>query len=348
MDITFLLFYCFSWNIIWFKIFQMLNIADFRSNVPYYDWEIDNTLHLPGMTLCNAGIIALVYKYTDPSGNSWAVKIKRKDIESRLIKGAKSIKWWLSFIYLQHLIDISDLLLQCDFNSEMKSMQLLQQHCQYITYVRIPKLNDTLSHSHRIVMEWLDGKNINEIDTKDRVHYAKNIIKFGTSCVLTHGLTHSDLHSGNLLFLPNHQIGILDLGLTHQLQPNFQKHLLTLLSEIYQNTNTNYKLLLSLPIFTQHNILTYLPNQTQQQLITLTQELITNNKQHIHTQSIIQYIKHILSLTKQYNIPLNTHFLKTQTSILMAYQTTMSLCNHQYSQLIEETLNELLCTHLLT
>ena len=74
-------------------------------------------------------------------------------------------------------------------------------------------------------MEEIKGVPINKIKEEDYEGFAKQVIKFGFVTTLVHGVTHGDLHSGNILFIKDenetkykHKIGVLDFGIIYEVE----------------------------------------------------------------------------------------------------------------------------------
>lgn len=75
-------------------------------------------------------------------------------------------------------------------------------------------------------MEKLEGKRIEHILPCDKYEYSKILSKFNLKCVFYDSIYHSDLHSGNIIFMkddyiidessytsPGLRIGIIDYGI---------------------------------------------------------------------------------------------------------------------------------------
>ena len=115
---------------------------------------------------------------------------------------------------------------ELDFRLEAENMidlatvfASLGQRC----YV-IPRPHRSLVTRRILVMERLDGFSFDDvegmraagIDTEDVVRVGMR--GFAEGCMI-HGLFHGDLHGGNLLVMPNGNIGLLDHGITARMTP---------------------------------------------------------------------------------------------------------------------------------
>jgi predicted unusual protein kinase regulating ubiquinone biosynthesis (AarF/ABC1/UbiB family) len=106
-------------------------------------------------------------------------------------------------------------------------MQQMQQNCKKLKYVKIPNVypDVTLKYPNIILMEYIDGKTLQNIDKTDYDIYAKLLIKFVLVTLFMNGCCHGDLHIGNILFLKNdldeknkYKIGVLDFGIVYEIK----------------------------------------------------------------------------------------------------------------------------------
>ena len=82
-------------------------------------------------------------------------------------------------------------------------------------------------------MEYINGMPINQILEEDYEAFAKQVLKFGLVTTLIHGVSHGDLHSGNVLFIKDendkkykYKVGVLDFGIIYEADPEFKQSLL--------------------------------------------------------------------------------------------------------------------------
>jgi predicted unusual protein kinase regulating ubiquinone biosynthesis (AarF/ABC1/UbiB family) len=103
----------------------------------------------------------------------------------------------------------------------------MQKNSNKLKYVKIPDVYDevTLKFPNIILMEYIDGKTIQNIDKEDYDAYAKQVVKFVLVTLFMHGICHGDLHVGNILFIKDehdakypYKIGILDFGIVYKIE----------------------------------------------------------------------------------------------------------------------------------
>ena len=90
---------------------------------------------------------------------------------------------------------------------------------KYIENIVIPKTypDFTSADNRIIVMDYLEGKTIHEVDPSDKYEYGRILARYSMKSVLYDRLYHNDLHAGNIFFMEDNdekKIGIIDFGAT--------------------------------------------------------------------------------------------------------------------------------------
>jgi len=72
-------------------------------------------------------------------------------------------------------------------------------------------------------MDYITGINVQDVKEPDKSNYYTIFMKFCIKCLIFDGLSHGDLHSGNILFLKENidgedvlKLGILDFGIVNE------------------------------------------------------------------------------------------------------------------------------------
>ena len=112
---------------------------------------------------------------------------------------------------------------QTDFLNEVNNLKRMKNDCVNVDYIKIPEVYPeyTNKNNNIIVMEYIDGKKLKDLKDEEKDDYALLLAKFSIKSFLFNGFYHSDLHTGNILFLDK-QLGILDFGIMGELTKSEQ------------------------------------------------------------------------------------------------------------------------------
>ncbi len=116
--------------------------------------------------------------------------------------------------------------LELDFAREAESLERSRAAFKGDPDVRIPKLYADLCTPKLLVMEYLDGAPVYDLERlrSEGVELralADRIARIYRRMIFEHGFFHGDPHPGNLLVMPDGRIGLLDFGLAKALPPDF-------------------------------------------------------------------------------------------------------------------------------
>ena len=257
-------------NIFFIKIFQAFannnNVMDknlfnyfiqYTDNVTYDTTEIDynglydliNIARTNGDELLidseqpiKSGNIALVYNGR-LNGKRIIIKYRRKNIETKFKKSMEELQILINITkHMPYLSDlnINDLfeenyqimLNQLIFSNEVKNIEMFYDKFKDVENICIPKVYSyfTDSNPEVIVMDYIEGKRIEHIDSEDKDDYSRILSRVNLKCVFYDAIYHADLHSGNVIFIkddgayddsstsdtkppPKLKIGVIDYGI---------------------------------------------------------------------------------------------------------------------------------------
>lgn len=269
---------------------QMEYLIQFTDNVPYNDADIDyeflNTLISIGREnndYCviidenpiNVGTVGVVFKGTmGKSRKEIIVKLMKKNIRNKIIDALNIGSYIINILqylpYTRHL-DLKNiyqencilLIEQTDFLKEVNSINEFYRLNENINYIVIPKVYNifTEKNNNIIVMDYIAGDKINNINKEDYKYFGNILNKFALKTILFDSKFHGDLHAGNMIFIKEkvdnqelyydqenkdnqekyiYKIGIIDYGIvgsiTREEQNEFYKFIKILL-----NDNIYYK-----------------------------------------------------------------------------------------------------------
>ena len=209
----------------------------YTDNVPYNHDDIDyhaiNELMMDKQIIFNnfekplhSGTISIVYDgiYLD---KKVIIKIKRKNIEDRLSKDNEELqnmmfllKWipYINKLQIEDNYNIYKPLLetQCNFKNEIKNQELYKKNFKNYNLVKIPTIYNDRCTTNSIVMEYIDGFNISDIENTDKNKFMDIMGHVMIHSLVVHGFFHCDAHAGNILFIKDEdvcQICLIDFGI---------------------------------------------------------------------------------------------------------------------------------------
>jgi len=145
-------------------------------------------------------------------------------------------------LILQNIVCLKD---QVNFRKELANIMLYYRHWHKYEYIKIPKPYPEFTENinpDAIVMEYVHGMKITDIDPEDNDDFGKILASFNAKAAFCTSFYHGDLHPGNILFIknaptsthPTHQICILDFGIIGHLSRYDQELLFIATKYMYQ------------------------------------------------------------------------------------------------------------------
>ncbi len=120
---------------------------------------------------------------------------------------------------------------EINFELESRNVKIFQENLQHEKFVVIPKVYDELSTKRVIVLEYLKGVKINEIEKIEKMGVDIDLIiqrltKIYIHQVMIDGFLHADPHPGNILIDAEGRIIILDFGMVVRIDESFKHHMI--------------------------------------------------------------------------------------------------------------------------
>ena len=227
-------------------------LSKLRSNVQELDFNTIQSILFEGYGNYNnifsyveekpigSASIAQVHKAKLLNGKDVVLKIKRPGVDLQVVEDFELIKEVIKVLHLNSIFKVMDLNLlidelykstlnELDFKLEGKNIIEFSRNNRDISTISVPFVLEDLSKDNILVMEYIDGIYINEVDKLKKSGYnPKNIAKELCSNyikqALEDGLFHADPHSDNIL-VRNNSIVFIDWGMVGRLS-NKNKDLL--------------------------------------------------------------------------------------------------------------------------
>ena len=194
--------------------------------------------------------IAQVHKAKLKNGENVVIKVQRKNVYETMTTDIKLIKKAILLLRLNSLVKVIDLNSVIDeiyyiakeemnFQIEAKHLEEFKENNRDIVYVDVPKVYNELVTKKVLVMENIDGINLNNKEALIKQGYdveeiglklANNYIKQA----LDDGLFHADPHPDNI-FVRDGKIIFLDLGMMGRISSRNKKLLKDAMKAIAKN-----------------------------------------------------------------------------------------------------------------
>ena len=330
-----------------------------------------------GFNPINSGMISLVFLASKKSTREKVIiKMKRKNIEERL---EIAIEKLLFFVYLLSFIpfvskyqlaeviykNISLIKHQVNFSTEVQNMVIIKNNCKNLRYVKIPEVYADITQELPgvIMMEYIEGMTINKVLKEDYEDFAKQVVKFGIVTTTIHGLSHGDLHAGNILFIKDetdathkHKIGVLDFGITYEIDEKFRGVFFGLLGDMFVSPSEDLaERVLTSGIIEPIEIIQNLPRSHYKNIIDLLSKILHDVIHSSGGATQLKFYKFLSAFNlymkdnklTELGLKPSDNLVKTQLSLAMSHGITLTLCKDDYMQVMDKVVNELFHTDLL-
>lgn len=378
-------------NILYVKIFQAVALNNklidektnnyllkYTDNAPYKNEDIDyNTLHkliadenLHGETELipiNSGMISLVFKFLKKETNEEIViKIKRNNIDQILEEAVDNL---LFFVYLLSYISIIQqyeipktvsknieiVRNQTDFIQEIENMRIIKNNCKRLNYIEIPAVykNITEKYKNVIMMQFIKGEKIENLPSEDFYDFSILLHKFVFITLFVNGVTHGDMHSGNILFINNDnnkKIGIIDFGILYKTNKSFNDSIFDFCTEIFTKPSREVAIkVLKNGFFEPHNIVDKISKDDYEILINLISVFIDDilhKSKEANQVKIYEFLFHLNKYVQEkkldvYGIRMSDEFIKLQMFLAMYQGIILKLTGDDYMITANKVINEL-------
>jgi ubiquinone biosynthesis protein len=118
---------------------------------------------------------------------------------------------------------------ELDLMNEVRTIETFRANGSQTGLLVVPEVYSQLSSSRIIVMERLQGGAVTQVEeTEERKRIARVLLQESYKQVFVDGFFHADPHPGNLRFLEDGRIGLIDFGLVGRLSPRIRDLLVRL------------------------------------------------------------------------------------------------------------------------
>jgi len=319
----------------------------------------------------NSGMISLVFKgYERETKNPVVIKMKRKHIQQKLDKAIDNLLfsiYVLSFLPYINKYNVSEVIHknidmirhQTDFLEEIENMAVIRNNCKHLKYVKIPtaKREVTETYPDVIMMDFISGIKINEIEECDYEGFAKQLVKFVIVTIMFHGVSHGDLHGGNLLFIKDtndkkypYKIGVFDFGIVYSLNDEYQLQLFDFISNLMKRpARESAEFFFKTKTFEPHDIFSKIPKDDYDTILSFTEKLLneiicdSKNANQLQIYKLISILNdYMSSKLAHFGIRISDDFVKFQMVIAMLHGVAFTICKNDVFPVLDSVLNDML------
>ncbi|MDY4053219.1 MAG: AarF/UbiB family protein [Bacilli bacterium] len=173
--------------------------------------------------------IGQVHIATLIDGTDVVIKVMRPNILETVTNDfailKKAVKYLNLFTNLDDVVDLNIIFdetfeamkLEMNFLNELSNILVFTDKYKDVKYIKLPKVYPNLTTEHILVMEYIDGIRIDDIETLKKNGYnpkeiCEKLVENFTTQIIDDGIFHADPHSGNIL-ISDGKIVWLDLGM---------------------------------------------------------------------------------------------------------------------------------------
>lgn len=235
-----------------FPEYIVKELDDLQDNVPPFSFQdvssifyndfnvtVDEVFETINVEPLAAASIGQVHVGTLKSNtdNPVVMKVLRPNIRTQIVTEIECIANIFRLLKNMNIRKINDLYLivnecykniikETDFKNEMINIHNFSSVFYYNKFVQIPRVYSKFTSDNVIVMEYLPGIKINNVDKLkeyniDTVKLSKTLMSSFIKMILVSGYLHSDPHPGNISVLPNGTIILYDFGIIEKYEDDF-------------------------------------------------------------------------------------------------------------------------------
>ncbi len=228
-------------------------------------------------------------------------------------------------IGLTSLVDefAADMKRELDFTSEANNMERFAQNCDGSAGVHVPRVYRELSTKRLLVMEFVQGISISNVDKLEAEGYdlrqiAHNGADVYLRSALEYGFFHADPHPGNILILPDNVVCLLDFGMMGRLSARDRAMLAGMLTSLVDRDATKMtRLLLELA----GNQTTVEPEAVENEISNLIDEASVSLKEL----DVAPFLEQTVRLLRDHQLHLPRHYVWLARVVAMIENTSRQL-----------------------
>ena len=196
-----------------------------------------------------AGSIAQVHHATLTDGAQVAVKIRRPGVDAAIEADVMLLEilaaWWEEEDAASHRWQPAEIVRQLrktlsreiDFAAEARAQQRFAESFRASDTIVIPRVHTQFTRASLLVMDWIDGIPASDMEALqssglDRELLARRGADAVLKMVLVDGFFHADPHPGNVFFLADNRLALIDFGMVGWISDKRRNELVDLMAAL--------------------------------------------------------------------------------------------------------------------
>lgn len=119
---------------------------------------------------------------------------------------------------------------EMDFLREARNIINLGSDLNSHGSAKIPKVYERFTTSRLLVMEWVDGKQLNQLTDEDKktldlASVAEKVARLYLEMIFVNGFYHADPHPGNIMIMADGKLALLDFGMVGRLSARVREYI---------------------------------------------------------------------------------------------------------------------------
>jgi len=235
---------------------------------------------------------------------------------------------------------------QMDFENEVEHIKTFGKNFENIDNVIIPNVYEeyTKKNENIIVMDFIEGMKLSEVEPEDKIHYCKLVAKFGLKSMFFDGVYHGDMHQGNIFFIldqkeekeekekeEKYKLGIIDFGIVGKLTREDQNKFYEFLQRLYDERFDDTAAYVFEHIIVPQEKKDSIDEERKKEILKAVSKIMENSMREKFTST--KDIYDINCILSQYELELDPFFSDAQLAMIV----NNTLCNNLASE--SETTN---------
>ena len=212
-------------------------------------------------------------------------------------------------IGLTALVDgfAADMKRELNFAAEANNLERFAQNLNGTAYVHVPAVHPEFSTAKVLVMEFVEGINVSNVDRLkaegyDLAQIAHNGADVYLKSALEHGFFHADPHPGNILILPDNVVCLLDFGMMGRLSARDREILAGMLTSLVDRDAKKMARLLLELAGAQSSVQ---PEQMEMELSDLIEEASVS----LNQLNVTQFLEQVIRLLRNHQLHVPRYYI---------------------------------------